>query len=258
MSSEVEGSVQSLHKRYLQQASWTIENRIRLLSMADIHQARRILEVGSGTGVITAELSSDPGAQKVYGIDIDPDLTLFAHENDRTSEYLAGDGRSLPFPSGRFDTTLCHFLLLWTIAPEEILDEMVRVTVPGGSVMAMAEPDYGGRIDFPHRLEDIGTLQARALAEMGADVRMGRKLRSLFEGAGLNEVTAGVLGGEWSDGLLAESFKDEWETIERDLGEMMTPDELARYREFDREASSRGERILFVPTFYAYGWVPFT
>lgn len=257
MSSESDQSIRSLHERYLQQATWTSENRTRLLGLAGLARARRVLEVGSGTGVITAELSSTPGPLRVYGLDIDPALTKFADEVDQTSEYLAGDGKSLPFPSGCFDIVLCHFLLLWTSAPDEILEEMVRVTVPGGSVIAMAEPDYGGRIDFPRMLEAIGSMQVEALAKIGADVLMGRKLRSLFENAGLSKVVAGVLGGEWREELPAERFKNEWDTIERDLEGMISTEELSRYRTFDREASSHGERILYVPTFYAYGRVRF-
>lgn len=247
--------IKSLHGRYLQQAVWTKENRRRLYSFADIKKAERILEVGSGTGVVSAELSS-LDLNQVYGLDIDPDVTAFARRVDPRSGYLVGDGVQLPFDSKTFDVVLCHFLLLWVNEPRAILNEMIRVTSPGGSVLAIAEPDYGGRIDYPAPLEEIGALQGETLIHKGADIQLGRKLRSLFEWSGLNGVVVGVLGGEWKEFFLPDSFEDEWDTIERDLTGEITPEKLEKYREIDKEASLRGERILYVPTFYAFGRVP--
>ncbi len=41
-------------------------------------------------------------------------------------------------------------------------EEMVRVTRPHGFVLALAEPDYGGRIDYPSELSTIGNWQIEA------------------------------------------------------------------------------------------------
>lgn len=247
-------SYRDLHLRYLQQASWTKLNRDRLYKLAGIKDARRVLEVGSGTGVITADLRT-AGPDQVYGIDLDPGVARFAHKEDQISDYLVGDGATLPFSKKVFDVALSHFLLLWVHDPWKILAEMVRVTAPGGYVLATAEPDYGGRIDFPRELALIGELQAKSLERQGADVQLGRRLRSLFENAGLMEVIAGILGGEWKGSVLPEGFETEWETLERDLIEDMSVEELSGYKELDREAQLRGERILFVPTFFAIGRV---
>jgi len=40
---------------------------------------------------------------------------------------------------------------------------------------------------------------------------------------------------------------------ERDLADLVSPQELHRLRSVDRQALSTGQRILFVPTFYAIG-----
>jgi ubiquinone/menaquinone biosynthesis C-methylase UbiE len=247
-------SFRDLHLRYLQQASWTKLNRDRLYKLGGIKDAGRVLEVGSGTGVITAELGT-AGPGQVYGIDIEPSVARFAHKEDQISTYLVGDGATLPFSTNAFDVVLSHFLLLWVQDPEKILAEMVRVTAPGGYVLATAEPDYGGRIDFPQELAVIGELQAKSLERQGADVQLGRRVRSIFENAELEQVISGVLGGEWKGSVLSEGFDNEWETIERDLIEDMSEGELSRYKALDREAQLRGERILFVPTFYAMGRV---
>jgi SAM-dependent methyltransferase len=243
-----------LHKRYLQQAIWTRENRKRLYSYADIQNAEKILEVGSGTGAITSELST-PDTRCVYGVDIDAEVTSFARTLDSDIAYLVGDGAQLPFARKTFDVVVCHFLLLWVPEPREILHEMIRVTSAGGSVIAIAEPDYGGRIDHPESLQEPGRLQMEALSKQGADVHMGRKLRSLFEGSSLRGVIVGLLGGEWKGFHLPDQFENEWETMERDLAGEVSTEDLTRYRQVDKQAYLRGERVLFVPTFYAFGRV---
>jgi len=137
-----------------------------------------------------------------------------------------------------------------------VLEEMTRVTRPGGVILALAEPDYGGRIDYPAELAEIGRLQADALTRQGADINMGRKLAELFTAAGLQNVTSGVMGGEWTHKPSDADSELEWDTLASDLAGTLDPDRLSALRQLDSAAWQRGNRILYVPTFYAIGWVP--
>lgn len=244
-----------MHNRYCIQAGWTAAIRKRLYHSARFKSADRILEVGSGTGVITEDLTSRFKGQ-IFGLDIDPLATAFAQERDVRSNYLIGDGIHLPFPANSFDASICHFLLMWVAEPHSILLEMARVTRAGGWVMALAEPDYGGRIDYPETLVEIGELQAKSLAAQGSDPMIGRKLRSLFNQTKLEDVQAGVLGGEWIGSPPPEELDSEWSTLAADLHDSITNDALDALRRIDQEAWRCGNRILFVPTFYAIGRVP--
>ena len=246
-------SLQDLHHRYLLQAKWTAENRHRLYDAAKLHRAARVLEVGSGTSAIIHEIA-DHATRTAYGIDIDPEAVLFAHSVDRKTRYVVGDGFRLPYQTGTFDTTLCHFLLMWVSDPMAILKEMMRVTKSGAAVLALAEPDYGGRIDFPEALEALGRQQAEALESQGADSRMGRKLRMLFAQAGLENIHIGVLGGEWYGRPDERTLTSEWKILTTDVEERFTQERLSEYHEIDQTAWMEGSRILFVPTFYAIGW----
>ena len=240
-----------LHQRYQLQATWTAHNRQRLYASFNLQPSSRILEVGSGTGVITREL----GSSHVYGVDIDTHAVAFASERDPHSNYAIADGYRLPFKGAVFDVALCHYLLLWVAEPNMILDEMLRVTRPGGMLAATAEPDYGGRVDHPSTLVELGRLQARALSARGADPKMGRKLRALFSMAGLQQVFAGVLAGEWQSSADEAAFASEWDMLRQDLGSDLSDQELEAFRKVDRDATAHGERILYVPTFYAVGTV---
>jgi hypothetical protein len=123
-------------------------------------------------------------------------------------------------------------------------------------VLALAEPDYGGRVDYPESLAEVGKLQARSLEAQGSDPQIGRKLRALFARAGLIEVLAGVLGGEWDASPEPDAMASEWDTLLNDLQGMLSPEELEAFRRQDQMAWSEGSRVLFVPTFYAMGRVP--
>jgi ubiquinone/menaquinone biosynthesis C-methylase UbiE len=237
------------------QAKWTAENRRRLFKLAKLGDASKVLEVGSGTGAISHEIPIRSTA-KSFGIDIDPHVVSIAHKFDFNSQYAVADGMGLPFQKDCFDICFSHFLLMWVEDPSVILEEMRRVTRPGGAVIALAEPDYGGRIDYPQELERLGQLQAKSLADQGADLHTGRKLRMYFTKAGLVKVQVGVLGGEWSSYPDETVLRSEWETLKRDLAQMISSEELNRYQKLNHEAWSSGHRLLYVPTFFAIGWNP--
>ncbi len=248
-------TLERLHSRYLVQATWTASIRDQLFDSIQIQGEQKVLEVGSGTGVVSAKISQRFSLESV-GVDIDRSAVTFAQNIDHTSLYLAGDGNNLPFQSAVFDVAVCHYLLLWVEDPEQILDEMVRVTKPGGWVLALAEPDYGGRIDYPRELETVGQMQSQALADQGANPYLGRTLRALFHSAQLTEIRCGLLGGEWQGSPGEDQLDSEWETLARDLSYLLSADEIEQFKRIDSEAWEMGTRVLFVPTFYAAGRVP--
>jgi SAM-dependent methyltransferase len=252
---ETQNPLHELHNRFLLQAKWTAENRKRLYDAAKLHQAKRVLEVGSGTGAVLHELT-DRTSLTPHGIDIDPKAVFFARSFDPIPSYVIGNGFHLPYCDDSFDVTFCHFLLLWVSDPLAVLREMGRVTKPQGVVLALAEPDYGGRIDFPEPLEDLGQQQAQALEDQGANTQVGRKLRMLFTETGFLNIHTGVLGGEWYARPDRSSLDLEWKTLTSDLEGRISEEELEEYHRIEKEAWKQGHRILYVPTFYALGWIP--
>jgi SAM-dependent methyltransferase len=162
----------------------------------------------------------------------------------------------LPLQTASFDLALCHFVLLWVANPVLVLHEMARVTRPGGSVLALAEPDYAGRIDYPPELECLGSRQRQALEQQGADPAAGRKLAGWFAEAGLAEIEVGILGSQWLAAKSAAQDQLEREVLISDLQDWVAEDKIKQL--LDAEATSRqqGRRVLFVPTFYAWGRVP--
>jgi SAM-dependent methyltransferase len=195
----------------------------------------------------------------VYGIDISSKHLELASYNLPGIPLVLGDAHNLPYTTAVFDISLCHFLILWATDPVRVVSEMARVTQLGGPVLALAEPDYGGRIDFPPELKVLGDWQQAALRQQGADPLLGRRLRAIFQQAGLTDVEAGVLGGQWSGIPSSEDWEIEWKVLEEDIQQIpwfVESSDVTRLRRMDQSAWEHGERILFVPTFYALGRVP--
>jgi SAM-dependent methyltransferase len=234
--------------QYSRQAGWTRETRSYLYRRAALLHADRVLDVGSGTGAVTEELASRTQAQ-VTGVDLDRDMVAFARGRGGRADYRLADGHELPFANGYFDVTACHFLLLWCRDAAQVAREMVRVTRPGGVVLVCAEPDYGGRIDYPDL--PLGRWQSLALRREGADPHMGRKLRGLFAHAGTHEVSLGLIPGLWDLPTMQSQHDAEWALWSRSLAGLVPTAELERVRAADRAAIEAGERLVFMPVFYA-------
>lgn len=93
---------------------------------------RDVLEVGCGTGLVLQRISQF--ARSAKGIDLSPGMLQLAR--DRGLDVTEGSATALPFGDDEFDVT-CSFKVLAHI-PEisKALSEMVRVTRPGGTVLA--------------------------------------------------------------------------------------------------------------------------
>ncbi|RPI82532.1 MAG: methyltransferase domain-containing protein [Chloroflexi bacterium] len=240
------------HKRFLQQARWTFQARQYLFRKAGMDHAERVLDVGCGTGALLEE----PGVMqetRIHGLDISRENLEQAKFYAPSTDLVEGDAYFLPYASSTYDIVFCHFLMLWIRHPNQVVGELKRVVKNGGWVLLLAEPDYGGRIDFPEELAEVGKLQSNALRDQGADPETGRKLAQLLNSAGLAEIETGVLGGQWNQGEPAIDRHDEWRVIRSDLSGRLSEAEINRLEAIDARAWESGERVLYIPTFYGCG-----
>lgn len=242
------------HKRYLQQSQWTETIRRRLFGRTNPEKGDWILEVGAGTGAVLDQVALDIPSQ-VVGIDLDLESLRFSQGIDRTLNLAQADVRCLPFRDAAFVITYCHYLLMWVEDPLKALIEMRRVTRFGGNVIALAESDFAARIDFPPPLDELGEMQTQALLAQGADIHMGRKLGNLFYQSGLSDIEVGILGAQWHFGPDKDVDQTEWSTLQADLSHVLSEEEFTEYRRIEHQAVKKGEKVLFIPTFFAIGTV---
>lgn len=237
------------HARYTQQANWTRDLRAYLFERAGMKTARRVLEVGCGTGALLQDLST-PAA--LHGLDLEPAALAQCGVHAPGVSRVRADALRLPYPAAAFDIVFCHFLLLWVRDPLQALREMKRVARPGGHILALAEPDYTARVDKPPALAPLGRRQAESLRRQGADAGFGARLAGTFFQAGIPLVETGVIQSAKEASTPGER-ELEWAALESDLAGSGPGVDLQKMKRLDEQAWARGERVLEVPTYFAWG-----
>lgn len=246
-------STNEWHNRYLQQARWTSSLRQYLYQKAGLKLASCVLEVGCGTGAVLKDFIEKDNIS-IHGLDINSAHLERAKNTVPGAILSLGDGHFLPYQTAVFDIAICHFLLLWVKDPVAVVKEMVRVIRQQGAVLILAEPDYGGRVDFPFDLIRMGELQSEALKRQGAAPYIGRQIAKILKDSGLVDIETGVLGGEWqSNSKLEEDWQREWSVFQADVDGLVSEADLQDIKRINDKAWKLGERVLFIPTFFGWG-----
>lgn len=143
-----------------------------LVTFARIRDGDAVLDVGAGTGALTAALAIAAPSSPIVGIDpADPYVTYAQsrHAGPRI-RFEKGDAQRLRFGDGAFDATVSLLVLNFIPDRAKALDEMIRVTRGGGTVAA-AVWDYGEGMEMLRVFWD----EAVAL-DPGADKRDERHM----------------------------------------------------------------------------------
>jgi SAM-dependent methyltransferase len=239
------------HSRYIQQAAWTRDLRNYLFDQAGLASAHRVLEVGCGTGALLSEL---PTHLSINGLDIDPIVLEQCHIHIPRASLTRGNVLQLPYPNQTFDIVYCHYFLLWVNDPLQALLEMKRVTKEHGHILALAEPDYDSRVDKPDELIQLGKWQNESLKRQGANPNFGSRLAETFFQAGIKIHETGTIQNVEKNPSVEER-EMEWAVIEADLAGSVSGTEVQKMKRIDEQAWAIGERVLYVPTYFAWGQI---
>jgi len=241
--------IRTAHEHYLEQAGWFKHLRTRYFKMASLQASRRVLEIGSGTSVVTTEI-----LKKCRGLvaSVDRDRSALARPRTagpRLDHRLLADGVRLPFRDGVFDAVACQMVFMWVLEPHDLADEAFRVLRAGGYMIVCAEPDYGGALEYPEACSIMGLIAGHLYKE-GADPMVGRKLLSLFPQERWDIVDLQIHPmGSWSREGGEEAARSHIARVERELAGRVQKTVLTRWAENVRREMMSGRRFLFVPHF---------
>ncbi len=181
-----------------------------------LEETRSVLDVGCGVGhwgrVLARVLPTDA---RVIGVDREAawvkeaaTRAAAAGLSDRFTTRV-GSAEALPFEDGAFDVVTCQTLLIHVRDPAAVLTEMLRVTRPGGLVLA-AEPTnvstpllesiaLGDPPEVTALLTGFFVACQRGKARLGeGDNLLGEALPGLLHRAGLDDVDVRQNDRVWS------------------------------------------------------------
>ncbi|UCH90074.1 MAG: methyltransferase domain-containing protein [Thermoplasmata archaeon] len=172
-------------RKLQQQAEDSREYRYKLYDKVDLKSKQKILDAGCGTGAITMDIAQLAEGE-VVGVDIDTEKLEQAEKllaEISNARVMEADITALPFEDESFDLVVFNIVLIHVKDQQKAVDEMARVTKPGGIVLGTLEPDYDGMIAYPET--EYTDLWKKSVSVLGADLQTGRKLKFLFNKAGL-------------------------------------------------------------------------
>ncbi len=97
------------------------------------HPGERILDLGCGTGTLTAQIARQGG--RVTGVDRSPEMIAAAREKYQGVEFDVVDGQALRYEQ-EFDAVFSNAALHWMPRADEVLRGVERSLVPGGRFVA--------------------------------------------------------------------------------------------------------------------------
>jgi hypothetical protein len=110
-------------------------------------------------------------------------------------------------------------------------------------------------MDEPTGLAVLGRWQRESLERQGADPSFGGGVAESFYQAGIELVETGAIESQADDAPTPGEWELEWAVLEADLAGFVPADEIQRLKELDKAAWTRGDRVLHVPTYFAWGRV---
>ena len=123
---------------------WSRKLAPLLVRFAGVRDADTVLDVGSGTGALTAAVAKVAPSSRIVGIDPSASYVAFAQSQHGSRRVLfeVGDAQHMRFDDAMFDRTLSLLVVNFIPDGRKALGEMTRVTKPKGTVAA-AVWDYG-------------------------------------------------------------------------------------------------------------------
>jgi ubiquinone/menaquinone biosynthesis C-methylase UbiE len=229
------------------------ECRDWMLDMLDIGPGHQLLDVGCGVGDAVramARLTGNTG--KAVGLDNSQVMIAEATRRSKGSglsvEFLVGAAEHLEFASESFDGCRSERTFMYLNAGKA-LDEMIRVTKPGGSLVVFDLDHDGISIDSPQ--PTLTRKLVRFLSDQHRNGIVGRHLMRLFKERGLTDLTfkphSLICPFSFFNRLYSRML------IKAQQAGVITPTEGAEWFSDMVDAEKRGVFLMVVPGFMVSG-----
>jgi SAM-dependent methyltransferase len=230
----------------------------QLADLAGVAAGQRALDVGCGSGMLTAELAARLGPGSVVAIDPSERFVEDVRGRFPGVDVRQGVAEELPFGDGEFDAALAQLVVHFMRDPLAGLREMARVTRPGGAVAASVWDMAGGRAPISPFWRAAVAVDPSARSETAVVGGRAGHLQALFAEAGLEDVR------EVAQQSVVEhpTFEEWWEPFTLGVGpagsHLVGLDEERRAAVEERCREMLGDGPVSMPAFVwaAYGVSP--
>jgi ubiquinone/menaquinone biosynthesis C-methylase UbiE len=162
------------------------------LDFLAIESNSRIIEVGSGLGILAGEVADAQPGVWVVGVELSG-AQLERVRRRPGASFVRGDAHALPVADGTFDLAYARYLLEHVARPAAVLEEVRRVLRPGGRVAVMENDVTLVRFDPPCAVfEAVWSSFAAVQQKLGGDALIGRRLYRLLHNAGFSRIELSV------------------------------------------------------------------
>lgn len=180
------------------------------LAWLDMPAGKRWLDVGCGTGALSAAILDHCTPASVVGVEPSEGFLKLAAQNlAGKARFLSGNAATLPLERGACDVVVSGLVLNFVPALPAALSEMRRVTSTGGTIAAYVW-DYADGMEIIKYFWDTAASVDSAAAQLHEGIRFPvcnpSALKAAFENAGLTGVKTAPLEviAEFAD------FDDYW------------------------------------------------
>jgi SAM-dependent methyltransferase len=193
---------------------WSRPVAVAFLRWLRVPADQRWLDVGCGTGALTATILTEADPAEVLGVDPSEEFLANARIRigDPRATFDTGDARALPLPDRHFDAVVSGLALNFVPDPLLAVGEFARVAA-SGRVAAAYVWDYAEGMAMMRYFWDA----AKDLDPAAADLDEGRRfplcqpepLRQLWTKAGLQEVSVEAIEAP----TVFADFDDYWNPV---------------------------------------------
>lgn len=189
---------------------WSRRVAEAFVSWLDVPSGQSWLDVGCGTGALTACVLRDADPVAVTGVDPSAGFLDTARSRIAQATFAVGDAQALPLPDSEFDVVVSGLAINFVPSPALAAAEFARVVRPGGVVAAYVW-DYADGMQMMRYFWDAAAYLDPANAALDESGRFPLcqpdPLRALWISASLRDVEVKAI----EIPMVFENFDDYWQ-----------------------------------------------
>lgn len=180
-----------------EQARLKLLNRLTnppFIEFLNIQRPAKILDVGSGLGILAGEIAERYPNCEITGIEYSEEQLAAAPKHLSNLSFQQGDAHFLPFEDNTFHIVYCRYLLEHVQNPLVVLKEIHRVLKPNGQFFTQ-ENNIEVTVYYPDvpKFMNVWNRFIGLQDQLGGDGLIGKKLYYLLKQAGFGKVDLSIV-----------------------------------------------------------------